>query len=577
MAEYVVTDIDKWLVRNKRDVFELLQKQGKRIPDFDRAKFEQIKTRWNDVEKATKTNEKLERWTALQKDLSPIFKSATDNVNEFDAKISKWKEDPNFPGLTGESKDKYDFWAKLNDVGNNRPDNDKEMLSNLSPEKAFSDKYNYKQMKHLAGQYGYNYDDPAERAEFVSKVGEVVHQNDLDKIWNDGTVAGAAVDFMLPVSKEYARQNYEDIDASNIASTLTDMPLAVGADLGINALMGGAGGKLAGGIGGKFAGNKVGQILTKQGTKNFINNTSAPMLKAAANVGLNDESLADAGRDILGEVSTNIATPFMLKGGFRWASRLKNGEEAMAAKDYINAKAKAARATQNKLLHGGVFEDYAMNPDGIENVTYKSIGKENGKYVIKEIPYDEYARNKNKITQKELYQYGEDAKLLRGKRPNAVQAVEGEYAPDIKPAGEYVTENKMRNASMQGQDPMSVLNADELEVFGATPKESRWNWASTNVGDVPGSYVTNAQGRGQFGTQFLTSISTLDPTHKLPELAENLKKEKKLTDADKAELEMLRRMYLLSQNPAYKNLISEPALPDKYKDYGITLKDVFGK
>ena len=571
MAEYVVTDIDKWLVRNKRDVFELLQKQGKRIPDFDRAKFEQIKTRWNDVENATKTNEKLERWTALQKDLGPIFKSASDNVGEFDAKISKWKEDPNFPGLTGESKDKYDFWSKLNDVGNNRPDNDKEMLSNLSPENAISDKYNYKQMKHLAGQYGYNYDDPAERAEFIKKVGEVVHQNDLENIWNDGTVAGAAVDFMLPVSKEYVRQNYENIDG------IGDLAVPLAADLGTNALMGGAGGKLAGGLGSKFLNNKVGQILTKQGTKNFINNASAPVFKAGANVMLNDESFADAGRDILGETTTNIATPFLLKGGFRWANRLKSGEEAMAAKDYINAKATAARNTQKRLLNGGVFEDYAMGPDGIEKVTYKAIRKENGKYVIKDISYDEWAKNKNKITQKDLYQYGEDAKLLRGKRPNAVQTIEGQYAPDIKPAGEYVTENKMRNASVQGQDPMSVLNADELEVFGATPKESWWHWASTNVGDVPGAYVTNAQGRSQYGPQMLAGLSTLDPTHKVSELAENLKKQKKLTDADKAELEMLRRMYLLSQNPAYSNLISEPALPEKYKDYGITLKDVFGK
>ena len=571
MAEYVVTDIDKWLVRNKRDVFELLQKQGKRIPDFDRAKFEQIKTRWNDVENATKTNEKLERWTALQKDLGPIFKSASDNVGEFDAKISKWKEDPNFPGLTGESKDKYDFWSKLNDVGNNRPDNDKEMLSNLSPENAISDKYNYKQMKHLAGQYGYNYDDPTERAEFVKKVGEVAHQNDLENIWNDGTVAGATVDFMLPVSKEYARKNYENIDG------IGDLAVPLAADLGTNALMGGAGGKLAGGLGSKFLNNKVGQILTKQGTKNFINNASAPVFKAGANVMLNDESFADAGRDVLGETTTNIATPFLLKGGFRWANRLKSSEEAMAAKDYINAKATAARNTQKRLLNGGVFEDYAMGPDGIEKASYKAIRKENGKYVVKDISYDEWARNKNKISQKDLRQYGEDAKLLRGKRPEAVQVVEGQYTPSVEPAGEYVTENKMYNASVQGQDPMSVLDANELEAFGVTPKESWWNWATNNVGDAPGVYLTNAQGRSQYGPQMLAGLSTLDPTHKVSELAENLKKQKKLTDADKAELELLRRMYLLSQNPAYSNLISEPALPEKYKDYGITLKDVFGK
>ena len=337
------------------------------------------------------------------------------------------------------------------------------------------------------------------------------------------------------------------------------MALPLAADVGVNAAMlGGAGAAVTA---------PIKNVAAKQFIKTAANNAAAPIIKGASNAVLNGEEGADVAKDIVGEVSTNIATPFLLKGGYRWATRpFQGGAKGQAAKDFINQKASAARDVQKKLKNGGVWQEFEMNgPDEIANVRYKTIRKENGKYVIKEISPEEYARNNNKITIKELEQFGEDGKLIRGKKTNAEQIVEADYAPSIEPAGEYLTEKKMRTASLQGQDPMSTLTSDELEVMGAKPKESLWNWAKGNIGEAPGVYLANAQGRGQYGNRFLGGLSTLVPNDIVNE--DTFKKEPKLSDKDLAELEFLKRMNELRNKSGFDKYIEKPKLPEKFKKY----------
>lgn len=212
-------------------------------------------------------------------------------------------------------------------------------------------------------------------------------------------------------------------------------------------------------------------------------------------------------------------------------------------------------------------------PNEVEKVAYKTIKKERipgtkkKEYVVKDIDATEYGKNKNKITEKELNEFGENAGLLRTKLNNAEEAVRGTYAPDIKPAGEYLTEKKMRTASLQGQDPMSVLTSDELEVMGAKPKESFWNWAKTNPyfgpGDATISYITNAQGRGQYGRSLVGKLGMLDPTHTIS--TESVEKQPKLSDKELAELDMLQRLRELHK--AQPGLFRAPKIPEKYKKF----------
>lgn len=544
-----IDQIDSYLKKNKKALFNKLNEwYGRNKPIYEGKDFQKafddaknLKYLWNTAQEAKGINSKIEAFNKLTAEL--------DKWTDLE-KLNDWEKQLEAQGLDNwqvpEDKiemDKMRLFGQLS----NRPEIDE--TSDLSIDDAFSQKYNFKQMKKLAADYGYDYNDKEDRVDFLNKLRDYQQQKDLEKIWNDDSL----VDFMLPVSKEYARQNYQNIDG------IGDMKGALAADLGINAAMLGAGGVIAG--------KPIKNVAAKEFVKNAVNNTAAPIIKGTVNGLLNKESSEDVAKDIIGEVSTNIATPFLLRGGYRWATRpFQGGAKGQAAKDFINQKANAARDVQRKLRSGGVWQEFDMiGPDKIEKVRYMGIRKEKGKYVVKEISPEEYARNNNKITLKELNTFGEDSKLLRGKKTNAEQAVAAEYAPSIEPAGEYLTEKKMRTASLQGSDPMSTLTSDELEVMGAKPTESIWNWAKGNIGEAPGTYLANAQGRSQYGNRMLGGISSIVPNSFVSE--NTFEKQPKLSDKDLAELEFLKRMAELNKKPGFNKFIEKPKLPEKFKKY----------
>ena len=551
-----IDQIDSYLKKHKSSLFANLNKwYGKNDTDA-----KMLKNIWNNAMDAKGINNKISAFNTLQEELSHW--TDLEELERQEAELAERGEDNWTDPQARIEMDKMRFFGQLSDI----PEIDK--LSDLSIDDAFSQGYDFEQMRELAKDYGYDYDNKEDRADFLNKLREYQQQKDLEKIWNDGTLAGAAVDFMLPVSKEYARQNYQNIDGEHY---IDDLAFPLAADVGINAAMLGGGGAIAG--------KPIKNVAAKQFVKNAVDNTAAPVIKGVANGLLNGESSEDVAKDIVGEVSTNIATPFLLKGSYRWATRpFQGGAKGQAAKDFINQKANAARDVQRKLRNGGVWQEFEMDgPDVIGKVTYKTIRKENGRYVIKEISPEEYARNNNKITLKELDAFGEDSKLLRGKKTNAEEAVAAEYAPSIEPAGEYLTEKKMKTASMQGADPMSTLTSDELEVMGAKPKESLWNWAKSNIGEAPGTYLTNAQGRGQYGAKFLGGMSNIIPTDLVSE--KTFEKEPKLSDKDLAELEFLKRLAELNKKPGFEKFIEKPKLPEKFKKYKNDPKiiEIFGK
>ena len=547
-----IDQIDSYLKKNKKTLFSKLNEwYGRNKPIYDGKEFQQafddaknLKYLWNTAQEAKGINSKIEAFNKLTEEL--------DKWTDLE-KLDDWEKQLEAQGLENwqvpEDRiemDKMRLFGQLS----NRPAIDE--TTDLSLDGVYSQNYNHNQMKKLASEYGYDYDNKEDRTDFLNKLREYQQQKDLEKIWSSEPL----VDFMLPVSKEYARQNYQNIDGEHY---IDDLAAPLAADLGINATMLGGGGSIAGA--------PIKNIAAKQFVKNAVNNTAAPIIKGVANGLLNKEEFDDIVKDIIGETSTNIATPFLLKGSYRWASRpFQGGAKGQAAKDFINQKANAARDVQRKLRNGGVWQDFEMaGPDEIGKVTYKTIRKENGKYVVKEISPEEYARNNNKITIKELETFGEDSKLLRGKKTDAEQTVAAEYAPSIEPAGEYVTEKKMRTASMQGADPMSTLTSDELEVMGAKPKESIWNWAKGNIGEAPGTYLTNAQGRSQYGNRMLGGISSIVPNSVVSE--ETFEKEPKLSDKDLAELEFLKRMAELNKKPGFEKFIEKPKLPEKFKKF----------
>lgn len=567
MADYVVTDIDKWLIRNKKDVVDLLRKQGKRIPDFDMAKYHVIMDLWNDTERTTNTVDKLKNWKKLEEKLGGIFKEAEKTTKKYDAQISKFKENPAFTGLQGESKDKYDFWSKLNDIGLSRPNAGNEELQNLDVADVF--KYNNRQLKYLASQYGYNYDDPEERKEFITKAGEVSRERDLDKIWADDIYAS----MFTPVAKEYARKNYENINTESVLKAAADMAPALAADIGVNTLMAATPAKFGADL------------------------AAAPVARGVANIALNGRSLEDAAKEAFSEAATNVATPFALKSFFRWGGRtqdalLKNAEKSLKtgaknankvvgniAKAEINKTADKVYGIEQRLKKGAGFNSlngqvYRFAKDGkrIEKVPDLELAYTD---IVPFKDYEFYLSNKNVLRNRN---WGPKAQDNMSKLEQA-NVLDPEMEKILKEGTKQSVLKQLKDNIKTGKPATEGIPAQDLAMTaGRDLKETKFNWAkhkaqtarNSNVGKDIASYGINLQGKTKYGGTFINSVAQ---GLGLEDKVDLSVKEKPDVHTD-PELQLTKRVYDLYKDS--KGLVPKPRLPKKWeKDY--TIEEIFGK
>lgn len=568
MADYVVTDIDKWLIRNKKDVVDLLRKQGKRIPDFDMAKYHVIMDLWNSTERTTNTADKLRKWKDLQEKLGGIFSDAKKNVKTFDEKISKFKENPAFTGLQGESKDKYDFWSKLNDIGLSRPDAGNEELQNLDVADVF--KYNNRQLKYLAGQYGYNYDDPEERKEFITKAGEVSRERDLDKIWAEDLYTT----LFTPVTKEYARKNYDKINSESMLKAAGDLAPALVADVGVNTLMAATPAKFG------------------------ANNVAAPVARGVANMALNGRSFKDAGKEAVSEFFTNVATPTMLNRFYRWGGKtqdalLKNAENSLKtgtknankvvgniAKAEINKTADKVYGIEQRLKNGAGFSSangqvYRFAKDGkrIEKVPDLELAYTD---IVPFKDYEFYLSNKNVLRNRNWGPKAQD-NMSRLEQSNVLDP---ELEEVLKKGTKLSVLKQLKDNVKSGKPATEGIPAQDLAMTaGRDLKETKFNWAkhkaqtarNSNVGEDIASYITNLQGRSKYGGAAINYIAQGIPG--LEGKVDLSVKEKPDVDND-PELQLTKRVYDLYKDS--KGLIPKPRLPKKWEnDY--TIEEIFGE
>ena len=567
MADYVVTDIDKWLIRNKKDVVDLLRKQGKRIPDFDMAKYHVIMDLWNDTERTTNTVDKLKNWKKLEEKLGGIFKEAEKTTKKYDAQISKFKENPAFTGLQGESKDKYDFWSKLNDIGLSRPNAGNEELQNLDVADVF--KYNNRQLKYLASQYGYNYDDPEERKEFITKAGEVSRERDLDKIWADDIYAS----MFTPVAKEYARKNYENINTESIPKAALDLAPALAADVGVNTLMAATPAKFGADL------------------------AAAPVARGVANIALNGRSLEDAAKEAFSEAATNVATPFALKSFFRWGGRtqdalLKNAEKSLKtgaknankvvgniAKAEINKTADKVYGIEQRLKKGAGFNSlngqvYRFAKDGkrIEKVPDLELAYTD---IVPFKDYEFYLSNKNVLRNRN---WGPKAQDNMSKLEQA-NVLDPEMEKILKEGTKQSVLKQLKDNIKTGKPATEGIPAQDLAMTaGRDLKETKFNWAkhkaqtarNSKVGKDIASYGINLQGKTKYGGTFINSVAQ---GLGLEDKVDLSVKEKPNVHTD-PELQLTKRVYDLYKDS--KGLVPKPRLPKKWeKDY--TIEEIFGK
>ena len=543
-----VTEVDKYLSGNKDNFYKLITDGwGKKDKDVI-----EIKKLWQEAEDAVGTNSKIDKFKKLQDKLNPFFDRAKERLKK-DEETLKENDAMTFPDPTDQADHEFDKslvkfaeWPQAN------------KFDNLTLEDAYGDEdggrpYDIEQMSELAKKYGYDYRNKDERAEFLSYVSKAHQNRELDKIWDDGSLYSMYAGLAAPIAKEYARKNYDKING------VTDILPAVAADVGVGTLMAG--------IPGSTVANKALGVA--------LDNTVAPLARQAARVGLNEVPVGDAAKDFVSEVSTNIATPFALHGGYEWLGRAVGKGNAMNVQSRVNEMANSARSVSKKIKEGqpwmeAQYGDIGDGKNGVIGYTYKRLNK---KGQIEEISAEQFGKSKHRISEKEMGEFGDYMKAMKGKRTPQEEALAAEWTtnPEVKFDPEYGIEKKMRQSSLAGKDPISDLNLAELSTLqNKEPKETIWNWAkSSPMGNDALAYSTNLQGRSKYGGEMINGLSLLDPTNTVTNIMEH----KKVVDQDDPEVKMYKRNYKLHEE--YPYLVDMPKKPDKYKDFSI--EEIFGE
>lgn len=502
-----IEQIDAYLKKNKKPLFSNLNNwYGKNDSDAKNLKF-----LWNAAQDARGINNKIEAFKTLQEELAhwtdleelerqeaELAESGADNWTDPQAKVEM---------------DKLRFFGQLS----NTPSIDK--LTDLSIDDVYSQGYDFEQMKALANEYGYDYTDKEDRKEFLDKLSKYQQEKDLEAIWNDDIYTS----LVTPLAKEYAKQNYQNIDSRwQLAPVLA-------ADAGVNTLMagipGGAAGKYL-----KFA--PKGQMI--------VNNTVAPAARAGLKMAINDESFEDAGKDALNEAATNFAFRFGMRGAQRYGKELipTGGKQTLQGR--ANEMANAARDRSN--VHFRMPK--RSGEEGFEYWVYDKNG------VAKPSTYKEWLNDPKRIindggTTVEL-ETQKDA-LLTNKR---------------FPLSENANKNIVKYLEKAGTEP-EQMHYDEIAAMGV-PRESIFNFAMNNpVSRDVGSYINNLQGRSKWGGAALGAVANYDPTQTVSQ--KTFEKKPKLSKQDQAELELLQRLRDLHDK--HPEFFKAPKIPDKFKDY----------
>ena len=548
-----VTEIDKYLSGNRDNFYKLITDGwGKKDKDVI-----EIKKLWEEAEDAVGTNSKIDKFKKLQDKLNPFFDRAKERLKKDEATL-KENDAMAFPDPTDQADHEFDKslvkfaeWPQAN------------KFDNLTLEDAYGDEdggrpYDIEQMTKLAEKYGYDYRNKDERAEFLSYVSKAHQNRELDKIWDDGSLYSKYAGLVLPITKEYARKNYDKINGT-VVNGLKDIAGPLAADVVVGALMAG--------IPGSTVANKAIGVA--------LDNTVAPLARQAVRVGLNDVPVEDAAKDFVSEVSTNIATPFVLNGGYEWVNRVIGKGNAMNVQSRVNEMANSARSVSKKIKEGqpwmeAQYGDIGDGKNGVIGYTYKRLNK---KGQVEEISAEQFGKSKHRISEKEMGEFGDYMKAMQGKRTPQEEALAAEWTtnPEVKFDPEYGIEKKMRQSSLAGKDPISDLNLAELSTLqNKEPKETIWNWAkSSPAGNDALAYLTNLQGQTKYGGQMINGLSMLDPTNTFTNIMEH----KKVVDPDDPEVKMYKRNYKLHKD--YPYLVDMPKKPDKYKDFSI--EEIFGK
>jgi hypothetical protein len=316
------------------------------------------------------------------------------------------------------------------------------------------------------------------------------HQTDqeVDKIFNqDGSFF---VDLMLPVSKQYAMKNYENMKTKDIVPALA-------ADAAANVVMTGAG---------------KGAMTASPLLSHVYANLAAPVITEAGNVLINDKDLKKAGINALEGYLVNTGTGKAVERYLPKLQSLAGGKLAQRQR-VIDDAVNAAVETENKMKSGAT----GMTTDAFGDRHYFKWNK--GKPV--QISEEEWLRSKTgHVTEPEFDNWlAANESIRRGpsisniykalKTPKSERVFAKEQAKMMREAREAVMGPQIEEARKKIAEKINSgakVTMEELRDAGLNDKESLSNFFRRLTNNSVGDYLTNMAGRPKFGQKGMGSF-----------------------------------------------------------------------
>lgn len=365
--------------------------------------------------------------------------------------------------------------------------------------------------------------------DFIQDVLVAKNREDAEKIFNDGTLSGWLTKTLMPVSYEYAKRNYNDIDGYG------DMIAPIAFDVGSNIAMMGPG---------RLAGKPI--------INGIINNTAAPVITEAGHVIMNDKEAGQALTDAAMGIGTNLATPIALKAGENRVAQLGRGgfgSGAMKEQARINAAADKAAGIEKRLHAGEPY--FELHPDeltqilewdppvvdfyGSDNplrVLSKTEQKRKGKVTKNAqkngelVQPEAFFKNRTAITPEEMKFYNENQQFIRGRKPNLTVKIGKEIHtaskehPFAKVSLNILDEARdVMKKSLKEHGDLRLLSPEQLATLNLASQETLVNMVGRNIvnvlSDNPSlqNYLVNFQGKPQYGQRAYRALMPFMPDY----------------------------------------------------------------
>lgn len=335
---------------------------------------------------------------------------------------------------------------------------------------------------------------------YLDDVRKAQTEKTVEDIW-EGKDKSKLVDFMLPVSKEYAKNHYNDEDFSIAGPLMTDV--------GSNLIM--TGSSLPSKVG-----TNVAKVMNKPLVSFLYGNVAAPAITETGNAVFNDESIPEALVRTAEGAAVNIGTPRILEGMLSSAGRGIPKGNSRAVQKMIDEAANKAAEVDSKIKSGtpypildnngkrvGPFEYFVQNESGdvikrysSDPVASKAKNKSNNYESLSEMP------NAEVISDSDYLATRQGLPFTRGKKNFKEKSIG--FAQD-KDASSIADLTLLKAKSLAKDGDLRNLTPSQIRQLGFANKESLMNYLlrsiKTNTPETLATYITNAAGRPEFGRE----------------------------------------------------------------------------